>query len=98
MPQKWVLPTAQIASAQGNEIDVSVATTELARKFGIENIDHWYKSSDPQNVDMSAYQPMVGQKNPGQQDGRTGLQGVASREANLQQQQDGAAGAQKKGN
>lgn len=86
---QWILPTAQIATQQGNSLDVAAATKELARKFGLEDIDHWFKSTEPQNVGMNAYQPKVGSKNPGQQDGRAGLQGTASRQANLAQQQQG---------
>jgi hypothetical protein len=91
---QWVLPTAQIAAQQGSQLNVTGTTKYLARKFNIENIDEIYISGEPQNADLNAYQPLVGtkgKKSPGQQDGRTGAQGAASRDANLAQQQNAQA-------
>lgn len=92
---QWVLPTLQIAVQQGATIDIPTATTDLARKLNIQNIDHWYKQAIPQNAGINPYQPNVGRVKPdnsGIEDGRTGSTGAASRNANLQQQQARSGG------
>ena len=88
---QWVLPTSQLAAQQGAMLNVPEATKDLAQKFQIENIDHWYDQAAPQNAGMNPYSPDAGSKN-GQQDGRTGMMGAASRNTNLQQQQSAAGG------
>jgi hypothetical protein len=89
---QWVLPTSQLAAQQGAVLNVPEATKDLAQKFNIQNIDHWYDQAKPLNAGLNPYSPDAGSSN-GQQDGRTGMMGAGSRNINLQQQQ-GAAGGQ----
>jgi len=94
--QGWILPTLQIAAAQGNQIDMNIVTRDLAKYFDIESIDGWYRSAVPTDVAMNPYNPQQGQVAPGVSDGRLGLEGAASRMANLAQQQNRAGGQSSK--
>jgi hypothetical protein len=92
-----VLPTAPIAAQQGNQIDINIITKDLAKYFGVDNVDHWWKSAVPTDVRLNPYTPQKGEikseeakaeaAQTGVADGRTGLMGAASRNANLMQQQ-----------
>jgi hypothetical protein len=94
---QWVLPTAPIAAQQGNQIDINIITKDLAKYFGVDNVDHWWKSAVPTDVRLNPYTPQKGEikseeakaeaAQTGVADGRTGLMGAASRNANLMQQQ-----------
>ena len=90
----WVLPTAQIAAAQGAELDIVTATQMLADYAGFDNFDQIYKSAIPQDPGDVPYvlQPGVGQrpegkKSPGQGNDAFGAS-EPSRMANSQQAQN----------
>ena len=87
----WVLPTAQIAAAQGAQLDIVTATQILADYAGFDNFDQFYKSVVPQDPGPVPYalQPTAGQRpKPGKAAGQTNDSLGASqpsREANSQQ-------------
>lgn len=90
----WVLPTAQIAAAQGAQVDVVTATQILADYAGFDNFDQIYKSVVPQDPGPVPYtmQPTAGQrpegkKSPGQMNDAFGAT-QPSREANSLQAQN----------
>jgi len=91
----WVIPISQMAAQQGLTLDVGVVNKDLAKYLDIPNIDSWFKSAVPDNPGgPGPYQPLQGQivpkSNGGIQDGRMGDNSKASREANLNQQQNRA--------
>ena len=52
----WVLPTAQIAAAQGAQIDIPTATQIMADYAGFDNFNQFYKTvipNEPGNVDFT---------------------------------------------
>ena len=51
----WVLPTAQIAAAQGAQIDIPTATQILADYAGIDNFNSFYKTIVPNEPGAVAY-------------------------------------------
>ncbi len=61
-----VLPTAQIAAAQGSMLNPDELIREAARFLDIRNMDRWWTSSMPQLTAMNPYQPNGGM-NPEQQ-------------------------------
>lgn len=87
----WVLPVAQMAAAQGAQIDVVTATQMMADYAGFDNFDQIFKSvvpQDPGNVQYTM-QPTVGErpkagKQTGQMDDRMGAS-EPSRSANSAQ-------------
>lgn len=93
----WVLPTAQIAAAQGAQVDIVTATQMLADYAGFDNFDQIYKTAVPQDPGSVPYvmQPTVGQrpqgksgqKSPGQMNDSLGAS-QPSKEANSLQAQD----------
>ena len=92
----WVLPTAQIAAAQGAQLDIVTATQTLADYAGFDNFDQFYKSVVPQEPGPVPYamQPNAGQrpkagKAAGQQNDKLGAS-EPSRMANSQQAQNRA--------
>ncbi len=83
-----VLPTAQIAAAQGSSLKVDAVIKEAARFLDIRNIDDWYQSSVPQDQQMNPYQPQQEKPKNGQGDGRfSGGDNMASNMNNLIQKQ-----------
>jgi len=91
----WVIPIAQMAAQQGLTLDIDTVNRDLARYLDVPNIDSWFRSAVPSNPGgPGPYQPLQGQVNPktggGVQDGRMGDNSKASREANLNQQQNRA--------
>ena len=98
---QWVIPIMGPAAQQGITLDIDVVTKDLARYLNIPNIDSWWKSAVPQNMDVGPYQPQQGQvqlkaKSGGVQDGRFGDNDKGSRESNLNQQQGRAFGQSSK--
>lgn len=83
-----VLPTAQMAAAQGASVDANELVKEAARYLDVKNLDNWWKSVVPQEVGMNPYQPMgsSGKPSNGQADGRFGAgESSASQMADVQQ-------------
>jgi len=69
----WVLPTAQIAAAQGAQLDIVTATQILADYAGLDNFDQIYKSVVPQDPGPVPYvlQPSAGQRPQGKKGQRS---------------------------
>lgn len=93
-----VMPTAQIAAAQGSQLNVNELVKEAARYMNVRNIDDWWASGIPQQVAMNPYQPMQastkGASGAGMGDGRFDSgNDPASRQINQQQQQTRTGGA-----
>jgi hypothetical protein len=65
-----VLPTAQIASAQGSQLNVNELVQECARFLDVRNIDRWWITGVPQETQMNPYSPESGRPKDGQGDGR----------------------------
>lgn len=96
---QWILPVSQMAAQQGNQLNIDQITRQLAMYLDVKNLDNWWTSEVPSNgAGLNAYQPTQGTVVPksGVTDGRTGEMGVASRNANLQQQQARAGGQSSK--
>jgi hypothetical protein len=91
-----VLPTAQIAAAQGSMLNVDALVKESARYLGINNVSDWWNTEVPQVPGMNPYQPEQGTVKSGQASGQTtkGQKGLDnfSNMNNLNQQQTRAAG------
>ena len=82
----FILPTAQIAAQQGTVLDVQKLAQELARYLEITNLEDWYKSAVPNNINLNPYQPKS--FSPSGVTGETtqGGQGMGSNLNNLNQQ------------
>jgi hypothetical protein len=65
-----VLPTAQIAAAQGSQLNVTELVQECARFLDVRNLDRWWMSGVPQQTQMNPYSPEQGSPKSGQGDGR----------------------------
>ena len=65
-----VLPTAQIAAAQGSMLNVNELVQECARFLDVRNIDKWWMTGVPQETQMNPYMPGQGEAKSGQGDGR----------------------------
>jgi len=87
---QWLLPTLPIASQQGIELDVAEATQKLAKLAGINDLELFFKPAVPQEAKLNPYNPQA--LGSGMEDGRTGMMGAASRNANMIQQQSRAGG------
>jgi hypothetical protein len=83
---QWVLPTAQIASAQGTQIDVSTVSKILASYIGETSLNQWYKTAVPSEMEGIAYKMLPFGKSPGQGNDSTGAT-LGSKNANLNRQQ-----------
>lgn len=73
---QWILPTAQMAAAQGQLLNIKEITEDLANYMDV-NTEAWFLPSVPKEVQMNAYQPMG--SSPGIGDTRFG----ASEASNL---------------
>jgi hypothetical protein len=82
---QWIIPTAEMAANQGAQLDVPETTRKLAALSGIEDFDNIYQTAQSPGATPNPYQPNA--KNKAVQDGRTGMNGAASKLQNLQQQQ-----------
>ncbi len=87
---QWVLPTMPIAAQQGVELDIPGTSKKLADLSGISDLELLYKVALPQVSKLNPYNPQS--EGSGMEDGRTGMMGAASRNANLIQQQSRAGG------
>ncbi len=88
-----VLPTAQIAAAQGSQLNVDELVKETARFLDVRNLDRWWSPAIPQEEAMNPYQPMQGKPKSGQADGRfSSGDNNASNMNNMNQQQSRAGG------
>jgi hypothetical protein len=87
---QWVLPTLQIAAAQGAQIDFNKVSEILSQYLGIDNFHQWYKTATPSDLANLVDYKML----PAGQGGLTDAFGAsgASRTQNLQQQQARAGG------
>lgn len=98
-----VLPTAQMAAAQGTNLNVQEMVKEFARFLDIRNLDRWYTNGVPQDVQLNPYQPSEGApksateskpKGSGQPDGRTSTSNSEGSNLNNMIQQQNRAGGQ----
>jgi hypothetical protein len=84
---QWIVPTIQVAAAQGAQLNVPQVTELLGDYLGIDNMHQWYKTGSPTSLaGLVNYKMMP----LGMSDafGATG----ASRETNMMQQQARAGG------
>ena len=90
----WVLPTMKMGQMQGNQIDVATATKILGEYLGFENLNQWYISSVPGQLDGIPYTMKSGRekKNPTQGADTFGATDP-SRQANMGQQQERTTGS-----
>lgn len=65
-----VLPTAQIAAAQGASLNVTELVQEAARYLDIRNLERWWNTTMPMTTALNPYQPQQGTPKNGQADGR----------------------------
>jgi hypothetical protein len=68
-----VLPTAEMAMAQGSQLNVSELVAECARHLDVRNLDKWWITGIPQDTQQNPYQPNTGstpEAKSGQVDGR----------------------------
>jgi len=95
--QGYILPTAQIAAAQGTMLNVPELAKDFARYLGISNLEDWYQSIIPQTqLGMNPYSPMQGQvAGGGQTDGR--FQSDSGSNFNNANRQQSSAGGQSTG-
>jgi len=100
---QWVLPTMQLASAQGAEVDIPLATRILADYIGLEEFNQIYKTAIPHELEAVPYQMQpfglaeTKRKTPGKKKSTGQLNdsmgaNEISREANMLQQQTRAGG------
>jgi hypothetical protein len=82
---QWVLPTSQLAAAQGAQLDIPQTTRKIAKLAGIGDFDDLYQTAQSQDVALNPYQPQP--ENGAVGDGRTGSMGAASRNQNLLQKE-----------
>lgn len=61
---QWILPTMQIASTQGAQLDVPMATKLLAEYAGVKNLNMFYKTAVPNPGESVPYsmQPTTNRK------------------------------------
>lgn len=101
---QWILPTMQLAAAQGQQIDFNLVSKILADYAGIESFNQWYKSAIPEGLqgtsvdykmlpigDQKRKSPGQVGKSPGQTNDTFGVL-ESSREANKNQQQKRTGG------
>jgi len=74
---QYILPTAQIAAAQGRILNVPELAKDFARYLNITNLDDWYKAIIPNQVGLNPYSPVQGTVSPKQ----SGISGTQSSEA-----------------
>jgi len=101
---QWVLPTMQMSSQQGAELDIPMVTRILSDYLGFENFNQWYHTATPHELDGITYVmqptgqqtrprgPNIGSKSPGQMNDTFGAT-EASRNANKEQQQKRTTGS-----
>jgi len=84
---QWILPTMQLASAQGSQIDIPLVTKILAEYLGENSFNQWYKSAVPSELSGLDYKMLPMQsKSPGQENDSQGAN-LGSRLANSERYQ-----------
>jgi len=84
---QWILPTLQMAQAQGAELDIPETTKKMAEDLGLDDFNHLYRSAIPQPTDNIPYKMQPENKSPGQLSDAFGAM-QASREANSASQEN----------
>jgi len=87
---QWLLPTMQLAAAQGASLDIPLITKIMASYFGLDNLEHYYKTVVPTNVENAPFMMFPKKNKFGQMSDAFGTN-QQNREANLQQQQERTA-------
>jgi hypothetical protein len=87
---QWLLPTIQMAAAQGAQLDINKVNNMMAQYLGLDNFNDWYKTAVPGGLDQLVDYKMMPTE-------RTGLSDAfgasdASRTINSQGQQARAGG------
>jgi hypothetical protein len=87
---QWLLPTIQMAAAQGAQLDINKVNTMMAQYLGLDNFNDWYKTAVPSGLEQLVDYKMLPTE-------RTGLSDAfgasdASRTINSQGQQARAGG------
>jgi len=95
---QWLIPTMQLAMAQGAQIDIPLLTRIIAEYGGFENFNQFYKTGVPHEMESVPYtmmpmrnSPQNASRSPGQMNDFFGASPM-SRLANLNQQQNRAGG------
>lgn len=94
---QWILPTAQLAAAQGSKIDIPLVTRILAEYLGEESFHSWYKSAVPSELDKILPYKMLPNKSPGQENDSMGAS-LGSKLANSERYQTKEAPKKELGN
>ena len=87
---QWILPTIQMAAAQGAQLDINKVNTMLAQYLGLDNFNDWYKTAVPGGLEALVDYKMLPTERTGLSDA-FGASG-ASRTVNSQGQQARAGG------
>ena len=87
---QWLLPTLNIAAAQGAQLDINKVNEMMAMYLGLDNFHSWYKTAVPSGLESMVDYKMM----PNDKAGLTDAFGasMASRTINMQQQQSRAGG------
>jgi hypothetical protein len=64
---QWVLPSMQLASAQGAQVDIPTATKIIAQYLGFDSFNQIYKTAVPQPTDAMVNYRMLPLKNKSNQ-------------------------------
>lgn len=94
---QWILPTANLATIQGAQVDIPLVTRILADYLGEDTFNQWYKTAIPHELAGINYQmqPMNRpKKSPGQTNDSAGAT-LGSRIANLNRHEAKEAPKQK---
>jgi hypothetical protein len=80
---QWILPSMQLAQAQGAQLDVPAVTTIIAEYMGIDNFNQFYKTAVPSQTESINYTMSPVKTQTSDAYGTT----LGNQEANLNQQQ-----------
>lgn len=80
---QWILPSMQLAHAQGAELDVPAATKIVADYMGIDNFNQFYKTAVPSQTEYMPYTMSTNKTQTSDAYGTT----MGNKEANFNQQQ-----------
>jgi hypothetical protein len=53
---QWVLPTMELASQQGAQFDIPLATRIMAERLGFDSFNQFYKTAEPHELSQISYQ------------------------------------------
>lgn len=82
---QWILPTQQMAAAQGSQLDINELNKILAGYLGLENFQQWYKAAVPTGLEGVDFR-MMPMGNPAQGDDSKGATAGSKLVNNFQQQ------------